>query len=304
MRKTVIDIGTNSVKLLVAEVEDGRVTPLAEESVQTRLGKGLYDSGQLAPDTMAHSLEIMRQYQQTSHALNSQSIRILATSAMRDASNSEEFASHIEQLTGVKVEVISGQDEASLAFLGVQEQIQDPSEPVLVIDVGGGSTEMILGAHHIVHQFCSLPLGSVRCYEMQKIADPPTTGNLDTSRQIILDQINQLNQAQWLIQGASPAMMISTGGTAAAMACMLKKASHLDRETIDNLRLTRQNISEIGQTLWSVDLATRRKIPGIPKKKADILIMGVLIHEVICEFFGVSVCLPSTKGLRYGAMLS
>lgn len=303
MVRTSIDIGTNSVKLLIADVRGTDIFPLEEKSIQTRLGRGLYDTGRLCDQSMKDTLSAIQGFIEKSSIMGAESLRILATSAMREASNSEQFSQQIQELTGSPVEVISGQEEARLAYLGVQAQLRDPEAPVLVIDVGGGSTELILGIGPEVMNFVSLEMGSVRCYETFPISDPPTPHERAHAEQTIASQIGFLNSPGWMPGGKPVLTSISTGGTAAAMTCMAKKQSRLHRDDIDTMTLPMDTVSEINSQLWSVSLAARREIPGIPRKKADILIMGVLIHEVIFKLAGIQVCYPSTRGLRFGALL-
>jgi exopolyphosphatase/guanosine-5'-triphosphate,3'-diphosphate pyrophosphatase len=303
MVRTSIDIGTNSVKLLIGDVRDGQITPLVEKSTQTRLGHGLYETGHLSLDSMARTLEAIAGFMRQSGAMGSRSVRVVATSAMREAANSREFADQIHQLTGVPVEVVSGQKEAELSYAGVTDQIRNPEEPVLVIDVGGGSTELILGVGNSVRQFASLEMGSVRCFEKITVDDPPVEADLARAREFISGCVGAVGPDRWIRECGPVRCSVSTGGTAAAMTCMLLGESRVDRQIIDTTTLGINDIVEIRRMLWSVNLARRKKIPGIPRKKADILIMGVLIHEIVYELFGVEVCYPSTKGLRFGVLL-
>src|ERR1039457_5585804 len=144
VRRAVIDVGTNSIKLLVADVRGRDVQPVHEESRQTRLGKGFYETHRLQPETIAHTAEAVWEFSEIARERNSQSIRVIATSAARDAMNPTDLTSAIERASGLKTEIISGAREAEWVFQGVTTDPELASHPGLLLDVGGGSKEFIL----------------------------------------------------------------------------------------------------------------------------------------------------------------
>src|SRR4051812_31422780 len=172
-RRAVIDVGTNSVKLLVAEVAGHDVRPICEESKQTRLGKGFYETHRLQAEPIAKTAKAVTAFSAKARELKASSIRVIATSAARDAVNPEELISAIESAAALKVEIISGDQEAEWVFHGVTTDPQLAKLPLLLLDVGGGSTEFILGRGEHIHFQHSFPLGTVRLMEKVPHSDPP-----------------------------------------------------------------------------------------------------------------------------------
>ena len=174
IRRAVIDVGTNSIKLLVADVAGRDVQPVHEESRQTRLGQGFYETRRLQMEPIAYSANAVADFARTARQHDARSIRVIATSAARDAVNPEDLISAIEAASGLKVEIISGEQEAELAFQGVTTDTELARTPLLLLDVGGGSTEFILGRGEHKHFAHSFPLGTVRLLEKFPHSDPPT----------------------------------------------------------------------------------------------------------------------------------
>jgi len=174
VRRAVIDIGTNSVKLLIADVVGDDVRPLFEDSRQTRLGKGFYESSRLQPDAVKQTAEAVAEFGKEAKAHEAKSIRVIATSAARDAKNPGDLIAAVEKASGLKIEIISGEQEADWAFQGVTSDPQLAKRHLLLLDVGGGSTEFILGQGEHKHFRQSFPLGTVRLFEQFPVSDPPT----------------------------------------------------------------------------------------------------------------------------------
>ena len=308
MIRAAIDIGTNSVKLLIADIirnESGerQLSVIYEKSVQTRLGRGLYQSKVINEQAKSDTLEVLKNFSDIISSFNCRSKRIIATSAMRDARNGESFANEISKALKSPVEIISGNEEANISYKGVTLKEYGSDAVSLLMDVGGGSTELVFGRGDKVISFTSLILGSVRCYESYPISDPPKKSDLTASKHKILETLDSDKECIRAKEKLAFDKVISTGGTAAAMACISRQTQDLDRDDIDSMEIPFKNIIDIRRQLWSMPLSSRCEIPGIPRKKSDILLMGVLIHEVVFEYFGAKVLCPSTKGLRYGALL-
>ncbi|MBW8865639.1 MAG: exopolyphosphatase, partial [Verrucomicrobia bacterium] len=174
VRRAVIDVGTNSIKLLVADVRGHEVLPVHEESRQTRLGKGFYETHKLQPETIAHTAEAVWEFGEIARERESSSIRVIATSAARDALNPRDLTNAIERASGLKTEIITGAREAEWAFQGVATDAELARHPLLLLDVGGGSTEFILGQGKKKSFAHSFPLGTVRLMEKFPHKDPPT----------------------------------------------------------------------------------------------------------------------------------
>ena len=183
IRRAVIDVGTNSVKLLVADVALGEVRPVSEQSHQTRLGHAFYETHRLQPEAIDATAKAVADFAAMAREAQATSIRVIATSAAREAVNRDELTSAIEQASGLKVEVISGEQEAVLGFQGVTTDPQLAEGPLLLLDVGGGSTQFVFGRDGHAQFSHSFPLGSVRLLETMPCSDPPKPAELAACRQ-------------------------------------------------------------------------------------------------------------------------
>ena len=311
-RRAVIDVGTNSVKLLVADVTGLEVHPVCEESKQTRLGQSFYETHRLQPDPIAKTAKAVATFTATALALKSASIRVIATSAARDALNPQDLVSAIETASGVKVEIISGEQEAEWAFRGVTTDPQLAGQPLLLLDVGGGSTEFILGQDNRMHFRESFPLGTVRL--MQKIphSDPPRPEELTECRAWLRSflqtevQPKLAGQLSWeakLYSAKSGVQLVGTGGTTSILARMEHKLDDFNRERIEATRLNLDRVRWHVQHLWSLPLATRQQIIGLPPKRADVILTGAAIYESVMDQFAFSDLRVSTRGLRFAAVM-
>ena len=190
-RRAVIDVGTNSVKLLVADVAGSRITPVAEESNQTRLGAGFYASRRLQTAAIAKTAAAAAGYSDKAAKLGATSVRLIGTSAARDALNAAELAAAIRQESGLAIQILSGEEEAEWVFRGVASDPKLAGLPVLILDVGGGSTEIIVG-ENAVPRFCrSYALGTVRLLEQLQPGDPPGLDALNHCRAILREFLDR-----------------------------------------------------------------------------------------------------------------
>jgi exopolyphosphatase / guanosine-5'-triphosphate,3'-diphosphate pyrophosphatase len=308
VRRAVIDIGTNSVKLLVADVAGRAVRPVHEESRQTRLGRGFYKARRLQPEAVAFTAEAVWEFAQIARERNADSIRVIATSAARDAVNPADLTDTIQRASGLKTEIISGEREAEWVFQGVTTDAELARHPLLLLDVGGGSTEFILGGRGKKHFAHSFPLGTVRLMEQFPHRDPPMRGEFFHCR----DWLNNFLRAE-IRPRLAPALdrekasgqiwLVGTGGTASILARMEKKLDRFDRDKIERTNLSFRRIVAHRKKLWRLPLAKRKEIPGLPKLRADVILTGVLIYEAVMEQFGFKQLRVSTRGLRFAAVM-
>ncbi len=306
IRRAVIDVGTNSIKLLVADVRGRDVQPVHEESRQTRLGKGFYKTHWLQPETIAHTAEAVWEFAETAREKNADSIRVIATSAARDAMNPMDLTGSIFRASGLKTEIISGAREAEWAFRGVTTDPGLARQALLLLDVGGGSTEFILG-HGEEKSFAhSFPLGTVRLIEKFPHSDPPPRGQFNACR----DWLKQFLHAEVRPQLA-PALknepgqiwLVGTGGTTSILARIESKLDRFDREKIERTVLDFDGIVAHRKRLWRLPLEERKEIPGLPRLRADVILTGVLIYEMVMEEFGFKQLRVSTRSLRFAAVM-
>lgn len=303
-RRAVIDIGTNSVKLLVADVGLD-VEPILETSRQTRLGQGFYETHRLQPGPILDTARTVGEFAQRARALGTESIRIIATSAARDAVNGHELVSAVEAAAGAPVEIITGEQEADWAFAGVVSHPRYATVAVLILDIGGGSTEFIGGENRTPVFRNSFKLGTVRLLEKLPLPDPPTAESLTRYRESLrtfLDHEVVPTLEPALAGLAFKPWLVGTGGTASILARVHLATHDFDRHAIEDVRLTLPQISAILERLWSMPLAERRLVPGIPPERADVILPGLAILEAVMARFGVHEFRASTRGLRFAAL--
>jgi exopolyphosphatase/guanosine-5'-triphosphate,3'-diphosphate pyrophosphatase len=306
-RRAVIDVGTNSVKLLVADVRGQTLQPLLEKSEQTRLGKGFYEDHLLQAAAIEHTARVVSAFTALAHQLEPATVRLIATSAARDARNQDVLIRALNEASGLKVEIISGDQEAEMVFRGVATDPRLDGRRLLILDAGGGSTELVLGQgeHHIVRK--SFPIGSVRLLEVLRPRDPPAISDLADCRawlqHFLAEKITLETAALLDVKNNPETTLVGTGGTATILARMEGRMDRFDRERIEGMRLSRRQILDRMVQLWSLSLAERRKLPGLPSKRADVVLMGVAIYEAVMERFGFEHLYVSTRGLRFGAVL-
>jgi exopolyphosphatase/guanosine-5'-triphosphate,3'-diphosphate pyrophosphatase len=311
-RRAVIDVGTNSVKLLVAEVQGREIRPICEESKQTRLGQGFYETHQLLPEAIANTARAVATFVAQAHETQATQIRIIATSAARDAGNAAALVAAIEHAAGHRLEIISGEQEADWAFQGVTTDPALAQIPLLLLDVGGGSTEFILGHGEHKHFRHSFRLGTVRLLETIPHSDPPTPTEFAETRRWVRDFIEDkirptltpiLERETHGHAVQTPLALVGTGGTTTILARMEASLETYDRARIESARLSAERVRWHAENLWRLPLAQREGIVGLPRKRADVILTGVAIFEAVMEQFGFHELRVSTRSLRFAAVM-
>jgi len=308
LRKAVIDVGTNSVKVLVAEMGPDEIHPLREESSQTRLGRGLYQDHRLRRGAIEQTAEAVAAFVHTARSLGAASIRIIATSAARDAVNSAELVRAIEESSGSAVEIISGEQEALWTSRGVLTDRRLHDERIVIMDLGGGSAEFILAAvnHPELHQ--SFPLGTVRLLEKFGHSNPPKDEErrrcLDFARDFLRREVAPwFAKAQAQSGRPAPHLLVGAGGTAAIMGRMKSKLADFDRNRIEGQRLSLEGIRQQVDSLWKLTWEERQSVPGLPGNRADVILTGVVIYQAVMEELALPELQISTRGIRWAALL-
>lgn len=304
LRRAVIDVGTNSVKLLVADV-GAEVVPVLETSRQTRLGQGFYESHRLQPQPILDTARTAGEFAQRARALGSASVRVIATSAARDAVNGDELVAALERTTVARVEVISGEQEADWAFAGVVSHPRHATASVLILDIGGGSTEFILGERRVARFRHSFKLGTVRLLETLDWPEPPTASSLARCRAWLREFLDReiAPMLEPALAGlADRPVLVGTGGTATILARVRLGTNEFDRHAIEALRLSAGELTEVLERLGSMPLAARRQVPGLPPERADVILPGLAILEAVMTRFDLPEFQPSTRGLRFAAL--
>jgi len=305
--RAVVDIGTNSVKLLVAETSEDGVTPLHEDSEQTRLGRGLYESGLLAPEALSDTAKVLEDFAADAKRRGASSIRVVATSAARDAKNGDELAAIVKQATRAELEIISGDQEAEWVYRGVSSQAGVSTGPLLVSDVGGGSTELILGNAGVCQFARSFKLGTVRQLEQTQLSYTP--GDLELSRS--LETIGAFLKQNVVspIANALAALdhpiesIIGVGGTTTFLARIQLATEAFDRDQIEATQFTRNELQSLTERMWNMSLEERRNLPGLPSNRADVILFGAAIYLSLMTELGLNQLAVSTRGVRFGALI-
>lgn len=304
-RRAVIDVGTNSVKLLVGDISEGTVTPVSETSKQTRLGAGLYTTRQLQRSAIDLTAQAVSEFSKTASDLGASPPRVIATSAARDAINVSELTEAVRQGCGLEMEILSGDKEADWVFRGVTTNPGLAQSPVLILDVGGGSTEIIVGNHGVPQFRSSYSLGTVRLLEHLRPDDPPGLRALIRCRVWLRDFLKK--EVVPLVKPALNAQpnvrLVGTGGTVTILARIQAKITEFDREKIEATTLTLEGVRHELEAQWQMTHAERQKIVGLPPNRTDVILTGVAIYEAIMEQFEFKDLAVSTRGLRFWALL-
>lgn len=306
VNQAVIDVGTNSVKLLIARIECSEVYPLWESSEQTRLGTGLYESGRLQPARIEETARVIAAFVEHARKFEPAQLLIIGTSACREAANASDLVEAVRSLTGLPLQIIPGDKEADLAFRGVCAPSLAAGQGVLAIDIGGGSTELIFGRSGRRQWGGSFSLGTVRMLERLPLADPPTGAQRQECETWVREFVRRevaAKLAEVLPAEERPStLLLGTGGSFSILARMHGKLETWDREQIEGMVLSLDDVTRHLDLVWSLPMAARREIPGLPSNRADVILFGLLILGIWMKELELSTLRISTRGLRYAAL--
>jgi exopolyphosphatase/guanosine-5'-triphosphate,3'-diphosphate pyrophosphatase len=292
-----VDIGSNSVRLKVARLRGRKLQAIHEDREVTRLGEGVFRSNFLLPESMAETVKVLRRFHRTVQRLGTDSVRVVATSALRDARNSQAFLEWVRSATGWTVEVISGLEEARLIHLGLVSNLRLQAASVLMIDLGGGSCELTVSKRGHIRETASLPLGAVRLTNEFLSHDPPRKGELMRLRRFVAREVGRVSER---IVGARVRAAVATSGTAAALAA----ASHLIRPAgkARTLVVSAGEMRRLAKSISRLSLEERRKIEGIGPRRAEIIVAGALVYQELVERCQLKSFRYSPLGLRDGLL--
>jgi exopolyphosphatase/guanosine-5'-triphosphate,3'-diphosphate pyrophosphatase len=297
----VVDIGSNSTRLLIAERDDGRIRELHRESHVTRLGAGVDADGRLSDEAMQRVYDTLDRYRAEIDAHDCGAAVAVLTSAVRDSANGQEFADTIRERYRLEPHVLTGAEEARLTFLGATSE-RDPNDrqATLVLDIGGGSTELVIGSGHTVDVNVSTQAGVVRQTERHIDADPPTDDELGELgadvRSIIADAVPPERR-----RGVQHA--IGVAGTATSLAAIAQRLDPYDPTRVHGYRLGRHEAWRILGELAAVPVAERRKVPGLDPDRAPTIVAGVVILLNVLDLFGLEEIEVSEHDILRGAAL-
>jgi exopolyphosphatase / guanosine-5'-triphosphate,3'-diphosphate pyrophosphatase len=285
MRVAAVDLGTNSTRLLVADVDGGRVEEVARRSHITRLGEGVDERRKLLPLPVARVRNVLSDYRRELEALDAERVLTIGTSAVRDAENGEAFLGEIEWSYGFTTRLVTGDEEAALTLRGVATG-RPVDEGTLVLDVGGGSTELTTTSERT-----SIDVGSVRLTERHLRSDPPAPGALAAAASEVRDLLPQLE----------PSNAVGVAGTITTLAAL--ELGGYDPDRVHGYHLSRAAVEQQLERLASLPLAERRKLPGLEPERAPVIVGGALIVSAVLDRYGLQGLDVSERDLLHGAAL-
>jgi exopolyphosphatase/guanosine-5'-triphosphate,3'-diphosphate pyrophosphatase len=302
MRVAVVDIGTNSTRLLVADVDRaGRLRELDRRTTVTRLGEGVDANGSLSRSAVARVHKALDGYAPAIDELGAEARIAVLTSAVRDSSNGEQFVASLRERYGLDARIITGEEEAQLTFVGaMSDRDARDATPTLVIDVGGGSTELVVGALGVVSFHVSLQVGVVRQTERHLHSDPPSPGELAALRHDVRSLIERDVPAA---ERRGVKRAIAVAGTATSLAAIDLALEPYDRERVHGYRLGIVTTRLLFARLAAVPLADRRMTRGLHPDRAPTIVAGALILIEVLEAFGLDGFEASENDILRGAAL-
>ncbi|MBI1807940.1 MAG: Ppx/GppA family phosphatase [Ignavibacteria bacterium] len=304
MRIAAIDIGTNTVLLLVADVDErGTITPVHHEQRLPRLGRDVDRHQTIHTAAFDRIAWILNEYKNLAAQLRSDRIVACGTSAVRDATNRQDFLSYLRDTTGISVEILTGDDEALLMHRGALSGFSNLSSPVAVIDIGGGSTEISYPSlnqrnGHIRHERYSLQVGSVRLTERFFKHNPPEPEEVENAMKLINAEFGRLKNGNF-----GNYQLVGVAGTVTTLACLDQRLMEFDITKVSGYTLERERVGAWFRKLCKMTNQEIRSLSNTTEGRADILLAGVLILDEIMNHFGFTKIIASERGLRYGLIL-
>jgi exopolyphosphatase / guanosine-5'-triphosphate,3'-diphosphate pyrophosphatase len=299
LRVAVVDMGTNSTRLLVADVEDGRVRELERRSTVTRLGRGVDTSGQLSLEAIEDVCAAVASYMRIYEELGTEKVIAIATSAVRDAANSEMFLAELRERFALDARILNGDEEAGLTYAGASAE-HEPGERMLVVDIGGGSTELIVGDGPHVGFYASLQAGTVRHTERYLRTDPAEPAQLEDLAADVRELIGEALEGAAIAQANEG---IAVAGTPTSLAAIDQRLEPYDPERVHGYRLSLDSIQHMLSELAAKPLAERLQVPGLQPGRAATIVAGVVILIQAMRAFGLTEIAVSEHDILWGAAL-
>ncbi|HVN95926.1 MAG TPA: hypothetical protein VMT62_05820 [Syntrophorhabdaceae bacterium] len=296
MTYAAIDIGTNTILMLIARATD-TIEEIEDVSSITRLGEGLKRNGYLLDAAINRSVEVVMRYAGIAKSYDVDKVFCVGTSALREAANSGRFLKRVQDACGISVQIISGDEEAYYTYLAVMTDGLIGGHDLFVVDIGGGSTEMIAGDREHLADLLSLPIGTVKLTEMFVKTDPPEEREIESTRTHIRTLLTKP-----LAKG-NELVCVGTGGTITTLGAVMLGLGSFDKERIHGLALSLNDVRDIILRLKAMDRQERVKVPGIETGREDVITQGAILLEEIMAYHSFAGCVISTKGVRHGVML-
>ena len=297
MRVAVVDIGTNSTRLLIADVDGGHPAEVEKRSIVTRLGDRVEATGRLAGAAQQRVFDVLGRYAELIDERGAQRRLAVMTSAVRDAANGEEFAAAVRDRYGLDARTLSGDEEARLTFLGATAAREHGDGPLLVVDIGGGSTELVVGERGEVGFHVSTQAGVVRHSERHLRSDPPAEEETDA---LARDVRAALGEAVPPGVRRSVRAAVAVAGTATQCAAIDLGLEHYDGDRVEGHVISARRLAEIRATLAALPLAERRQVRGLHPDRAPVIVAGTILLAEVLEAFGLDAFEASERDILLG----
>jgi exopolyphosphatase/guanosine-5'-triphosphate,3'-diphosphate pyrophosphatase len=299
VRVAVLDMGSNSTRLLVADIENGSIHEVERRSTVTRLGRGVDTSATLAEEAIEEVCDTVAGYIEFYEPLEPDVVTAIATSAVRDASNSGAFTGELRERFALSARVLGGAEEARLTYLGACSG-RPACDRMLVVDIGGGSTELVIGSGDEIGFYASLQAGVVRHTERHVSQDPPTAAELDALAADVAGLIDSELEGVDLAQARQG---IAVAGTPTSLAAVDQRLDPYDPQRVHGYRLPIASIQHMLSEMSALPLAERLRLPGLQPGRAQTIVAGVVILTQVMRAFGLSEIEVSEHDILYGAAL-
>jgi exopolyphosphatase / guanosine-5'-triphosphate,3'-diphosphate pyrophosphatase len=296
-RVAAVDLGTNSTRLLVADVADGRIEELVRRLKITRLGEDVDERRRLLPAPIARVRNVLTDYRREAEQLGAEQTLAIATSAVRDAENGEAFLGEIEWSYGFSTRLLSGHEEAQLTFRGIATD-RDIDTEILVVDIGGGSTELVAGGPDGLRFHDSLDLGAVRLSERFLSSDPPSDAELRACAEAVRALL-----AERVPEDVRPAAALGVAGTITSLAALDLGLEEYDPDRVHGHRFGRESVGDQLARLASLPLEERREVPSLDPERAPVIVAGAVILLAVLDHFGLAEIEASERDILDGAAL-
>jgi len=299
VRLAAVDVGTNSTRLLVADVAGDRVVEQhAREMVITRLGKGVDRTRRFDPAALERTLDVLAGYAELCARLGVEATRVVATSATRDAANRDEFLDGVRRLFGVEAEVLAGDQEAATTYAGATHDLQG-DERTLVVDIGGGSTEFIIGNHE-PSAMLSIDIGCVRLFERHLASDPPAPEEVAALRRDVREHLGKVPE---VLDPSSARRVVGVAGTVTTVTAIALDLEVYDPERIHHATIDAGRIGQTAERLAAMTIAERAALPVMAKGREDVIAAGALVLDETCRTFGFGQMIASETDILDGVLL-
>lgn len=292
-----IDCGTNSTRLLIARGAGADKEALARVNTITRLGRGVDASGELDPDAITRTVGVLEEYRGLLDEHGVERVRMTATSAARDAANRDDFFTAAEAVIGTRPELLTGEQEAELSFRGATAELEAADGPFLVVDIGGGSTEFIVGTTE-VEASKSIDIGCVRFTEQYIESDPPAPEELHACISVTDAWLEDITREMPGVTSAKT--FVGLAGTITTMAAVEIGLAEWDRDAIHHFRFSREAVEDVFRTLATESLEDRKHNPGLEEARADVIVAGSCIFVAVMRGLGFEECLISESDILDG----